>query len=76
MAKRKTLSLEFLKNEHDRMTKWSLEHKAFVENPALGKAARFALNFSLETALFEANDYRGFQHLCDHTIDDTVRRYL
>jgi len=76
MAKRKTVTLEFLKDSHERMTRGSLENPAFIANPELGKATRTALNISLESALFEAGNYRGYQYLCDYKIDDTARRYF
>lgn len=76
MAKRKTLTLEFLKDSHERMTRGSLENPAFIANLEMGKAVRNALNIAIESALFEANDYRGFQYLGDYHVDDTARRYF
>jgi hypothetical protein len=76
MTKRKTVNLEFLKDSHERMTLGSLENPAFIANIELGKAVRSALNIALESALFEANDYRGFSYIGDYKIDDTARRYF
>lgn len=72
---RKTYDIVALKAIHERMTLGTLENAAFVENVSNGKAMRSAANIMLETVLHETGNYKGFQYLLDHKIDDTARHY-